>query len=131
MNSFQSLSLREEQIGRAIVNAAFRVHKELGPGLLEKVYETCLAYELRKDGYFVERQLSVPILYDDMLFDEGFRLDMRVEQLVIVETKAVEEIRSVWMFQVLTHLKLMDLRLGYLINFNVPVIRDGIKRYIR
>ena len=128
--SYSKLSELEEEIGRAIVNAAFKVHSELGPGLLEKVYEVCLTHELRKAGYGVARQVEIPIQYDGITFEEGLRLDLLVENKVIVETKALDQVNPVWQAQVLSHLKLTGLRLGYLINFNVPLIKDGIKRII-
>ncbi|MFN5169147.1 MAG: GxxExxY protein [Cyclobacteriaceae bacterium] len=127
---FEKLSELEEETGKAIVNAAFKVHFELGPGLLEKVYEVCLSHELRKSGLLVARQLDIPIQYDGIVFDEGLRLDMLVENLVIVEIKAVDLVNPVWQAQVLSHLKLTKRRLGYLINFNVPKIKDGIQRII-
>ena len=127
---FDKLSDAEEEIGKAIVNAAFMVHSKLGPGLLEKVYEVCLAHELRKAGYLVARQVDIPIQYDGIIFDEGLRLDLLIESKVIVEIKAVDEVNAVWQAQVLSHLKLTSLRLGYLINFNVPLIKNGIKRII-
>jgi GxxExxY protein len=113
------LNNQTEEIGKAIVNAAFKVHKELGPGLLEKVYEICLAHELTKAGYHVARQLDIPI-----------RLDLLVDNLVIAEIKAVDIINPVWESQIISHLKLTHKELGYLINFNVPLIKDGIKRFI-
>ena len=128
--NFEKLSEDIEVIGKAIVNAAYKVHKELGPGLLEKVYEVCLAHELRKAGYTVARQIDIPITYDGIVFDEGLRLDILVENKVIVEVKAVDQVNPVWQAQILSHLKLLNLRLGYLIKFNVPVIKDGIKRII-
>lgn len=124
------LDSRTEEIGKAIVNAAFKVHKELGPGLLEKVYEICLAHELRKLGYEVVRQLNIPVVYDGLTFEEGFMLDLMVENLVIAEIKAVEVVNPVWDAQIISHLKLMNKELGYLINFNVPLIKNGIKRFI-
>jgi GxxExxY protein len=124
------LNNQTEEIGKAIVNAAFKVHKELGPGLLEKVYEICLAHELTKAGYHVARQLDIPIVYDGITFDEGLRLDLLVENLVIAEIKAVDIINPVWESQIISHLKLTHKELGYLINFNVPLIKDGIKRFI-
>lgn len=127
---FEKLTDQEEAIGRAIVNAAFKVHAELGPGLLEKVYEVCITHELRKSGLIVVRQLDVPIQYDGIVFDEGLRLDLLVENLVIVEIKAVELVNPVWQAQVLSHLKLTKKRLGFLINFNVPKIKEGIQRLI-
>ena len=127
---FKKLTLQEEDIGKAIVGAAFKIHKELGPGLLEKVYEVCLAHELRKNGFQVVRQIDIPIQYDGITFDEGLRLDILVENKIIVEVKAIEQVNPVWQAQVLSHLKLTGLRLGYLINFNVPLMKDGIKRFI-
>jgi GxxExxY protein len=127
---FSKISEQEELIGKAVVNAAFKVHSELGPGLLEKVYEVCLTHELRKSGHLVERQIDISIQYDGITFDEGLRLDILVDNKVIVEIKAVDQVNPVWQAQVLSHLKLTGLRLGYLINFNVPLIKEGIKRII-
>ncbi len=93
---FAKLTDREEEIGKAVIEAALRVHKELGPGLLEKVYEVCLSHELRKVGCSVDRQVQVPIKYDGITFDEGFRLDLLIEGKVIIEIKAVDEINPVW-----------------------------------
>ena len=121
---------QEEQIGKAVVNSCIKIHKALGPGLLEKVYEVCLAHELRKAGYQVGRQLDIPITYDGITFDEGLRLDLLVEDRVIVELKAVELVNPVWEAQVISHLKLTGKRLGYLVNFNVPLMKNGIRRYI-
>lgn len=128
--NFERLSQEQEAIGQDIVNAAFKVHNELGPGLLEKVYEVCLTHELRKSGHTVARQIDIPIKYDGIVFDEGLRLDILVDSLVIIEVKAVDIVNPVWQAQVLSHLKLTGLRLGYLINFNVPKIKEGIKRMI-
>jgi len=123
------LSEQEEEIGKAIVNAAFKIHKELGPGLLEKVYEVCLAHELRKLGYKVDRQIFVPIIYDNLVFDEGLRLDLLVNDLIIIELKAIENANPVWEAQIISHLKLTKRNLGFLINFNVPMIKQGIRRF--
>ena len=128
--TFDTLSPQQEIIGKHIVNAAYSVHCELGPGLLEKVYEACLAHELRKAGHAVARQLDIPIQYDGIVFNEGLRLDILVNDSVIVEVKAVDLVNPVWHAQVLSHLKLTGRRLGYLSNFNVPVIRQGINRII-
>jgi GxxExxY protein len=128
--NFPKLSEQEEMIGKAVVNAAYKVHLQLGPGLLERVYEVCLAHELRKNTLLVARQVDIPIQYDGITFDEGLRLDILVENLVIVEVKAVDLVNPVWQAQVLSHLKLTNRRLGYLINFNVPKIKEGIKRII-
>ena len=119
-----------EAIGKVVVNSAFKVHKELGPGLLEKVYEVCLAHEIRKAGYEVVRQLDIPISYDGIIFEEGLRLDLLVADKVIVELKAVELVNPVWEAQIISHLKLTKRNLGYLINFNVPLIKQGIRRFI-
>lgn len=96
---FDKLSEQEEAIGKAVVNAAYRVHKELGPGLLEKIYEVCLSHELRKAGFEVERQLSMPIRYDGLKFEEALRLDILVDDLVIIECKAVETVNPLWRAQ--------------------------------
>lgn len=120
----------EERVGKAIVNAAYKVHKQFGPGLLEKIYESCLAYELRKEEFVVDRQVDIKFVYDGIEFDEGLRIDLLVEDCVIVELKAVEEINPVWQAQIISHLKLTKKRLGYLINFNVPLIKNGIKRFV-
>jgi GxxExxY protein len=124
------LSHDEENVGKQVVNAAYKVHKGLGPGLLEKVYEVCLCHELRKSGLKVERQLDIPIVYDGIKFEEGLRLDLLVENKVIIELKAVDIVNPVWEAQVISHLMLTGKRLGYLINFNVPLIKDGIRRYV-
>lgn len=128
--NYSPIGPEEEVIGKAIVNAAYTVHKALGPGLLEKVYEVCFCHVLTKNGFFVKRQLTIPIVFDTILFDEGLRLDVMVNDLVICELKALETVNPVWEAQILSHLKLTGKRLGYLINFNVPLIKDGIKRLV-
>ena len=128
--TFEALSEREESIAKKIVDAAYNVHKNLGPGLLEKVYETCFCHELSKRGLKFRRQVDVPIVYDGVVFDDGLRLDVFVEELIICELKAVDEINPVWEAQILSYLKLANKRLGLLINFNVPLIKKGIKRII-
>ena len=127
---FQPLSDKEERIGKDIVNAAYKVHNNLGPGLLEKIYEICLTHELQKLGYDVKRQIDLPINYDGIIFDEGLRIDILVENQVICEIKAVDQVNTVWEAQILSHLKLSNIRLCYLINFNVSLIKNGIKRII-
>ena len=121
---------RTEEIAKIIVNSAYRVHKELGPGLLERVYEVCLAHEISKVGLNVKRQIDIPIVYDGIEFSEGLRLDLLVEDCIIVEIKAVETINPVWQAQIISHLKLLNKEIGFLINFNVPLIKSGIKRFI-
>ena len=128
--TFKPLSAREESIAKKIVDAAFTVHKKLGPGLLEKVYEVCFCHELSKRGLKHQRQVDIPIVYDEIVFNEGLRLDVFVEELIICELKAVDEMNPVWEAQVLSHLKLTNKRLGFLINFNVSIIKEGIKRII-
>ena len=113
-----------------VIDSAFAIHKALGPGLLESVYEICLTHELKKKEFKVERQVEVPIYYDGLKFDAGFRIDLLVDDHLIVELKAVEVVLPVYEAQLLTYLKLCGKRLGLLINFNVPVLKDGIKRII-
>ena len=122
--------MTENEIAKIIVDTAFLVHKRLGPGLLESVYETVLAYELKKRGLKVISQTSVAIVYDDIKFDEGFRADLIVEEKVIVELKSVEKVIPVHKKQLLTYLRLADKRLGLLINFGSELIRDGISRVV-
>ena len=120
----------EEALGKKIIDAAFTVHKALGPGLLEKIYEACFCHELAKRGLKYARQVDIPIVYDSLTFDEGLRLDVLVEDLIICELKAVDEMNSVWEAQLLSHLKLTGKRLGFLINFNVPLFKKGIQRMV-
>jgi len=127
---FKLLSEREEKIATKIVDAAFQVHKVLGPGLLERVYEVCFCHELSKRDLKYQRQVDLPIKYDGILFDEGLRLDVLVEELIICELKAVDQMNPVWKAQLISHLKLTDRRLGFLINFNVPLLKNGIERII-
>jgi GxxExxY protein len=128
--SFLPISFEEEMVGKAVVNAAYMVHKQLGSGLLEKVYEVCLCHVLTKNGFCVKRQLEVPIVFEGIILNEGLRLDVMVNELVICELKALETVNPVWEAQILSHLKLSKKRLGYLINFNVPLIKDGIRRFV-
>jgi GxxExxY protein len=111
------IELHENEIAKIIVDAALRVHMELGPGLLESVYEVVLTHELRKRGLICDRQVPVPIIYDSIRFKEGFRIDIMVQNKVLIELKSVEETAPVHRKQVLTYLRLMDKRLGLLINF--------------
>lgn len=117
-------------ISGKVVEAAFAVHSALGPGLLEGVYEICLFHELQKRGLKVEKQVSLPVVYDGLSLEEGLRLDMLVEDNLVLELKAVEEILPVHLAQLMTYLKLSGRRLGLLINFNVARIKDGIKRLV-
>ncbi|MGH7801869.1 MAG: GxxExxY protein [Thermodesulfobacteriota bacterium] len=124
------MSKREELVAQKIVDAAYIVHKTLGPGLLEKVYEVCFCHELSKRGITYKRQVDIPIVHDGIVFQDGLRIDVLVEGLIIYELKAVVEINPVCEAQVLSHLKLTGKRLGFLINFNVSIVKDGIKRII-
>ena len=118
----------EDEIAREIVDAAFKVHTRLGPGLLESVYQAVLAYELERRGLRVRREVPIGVVYDDLRFDVGFRADLLVNDLVIVELKSVEQVAPVHKKQALTYVKLANLRLGLLINFGAPRIKDGITR---
>jgi GxxExxY protein len=122
--------MSENAVAQQIVDAADRVHTTLGPGLLESVYETALAYELEKRGLRISRQLVIPVVYEAVRIHTGFHADLLVEYTVIVEIKALESIAPVHKKQLLTYLKLADKRLGLLINFNVALIRDGITRIV-
>jgi len=120
----------EEEIGHAIIGAAIKVHSVVGPGLLESAYETCLLYELEKQGLTVRRQLSIPIRYEDLTIDNGYRVDLLVGEQVLVELKAVEAILPVHRGQLLSYLRLGGFKLGYLLNFHVARMRDGIVRIV-
>jgi len=122
--------MTENEIAKIIVDAAFQIHKRLGPGLLESVYEVILAHALDRRGLKVDRQVPVPIAFDGIKFDEGFRADLIVEDKVIIELKSVENIAPVHKKQLLTYLRLTDKRLGLLINFGSELIRDGISRVV-
>lgn len=122
--------METNEISGAIIEAAMRVHTSLGPGLLESAYEICLLHELRKRNFKVKSQMSLPIMYDGIKIDVGYRLDLIVEDAVIVELKAVERILPIHQAQLLSYLKLSGRKLGLLINFNVIHLRDGIKRVV-
>jgi GxxExxY protein len=124
------LSEREEWVAKEVVDCAFKVHKQLGPGLLEKVYEVCFCHELTKKTIPFTRQIDIPIVYDNLVFNEGLRLDVLVDKMIICELKAVDVVNPVWEAQIISHLKLTGKRIGFLINFNVPIIKSGIKRFI-
>ena len=123
--------MSEEALCKEIVDCAYRVHKESGPGLLEKVYEACFCHELSKKGISYKRQVKIPIFYDGLYFDEGLQIDVLVEDRIICELKAVDTVNPVWVAQILSHLKMMQHNIGFLINFNVPLIKQGIRRYCR
>ena len=128
--NFELLTQKEESIAQKIVDAAYTVHKILGPVLLERIYEVCFCHEPSKRKLRFQRQVDIPIRHDGMIFDEGLRLDVLVEELVICELKAVDKMNPVWKAQLLSHLRLTGTRLGFLINFNVPLIKAGINRII-
>jgi GxxExxY protein len=127
---FKALTEQEETLGKQVVDIAINIHKQLGPGLLESVYEKCFCYELGQRQIGFLRQKETPILYNDLKIDDGLRLDLLVEDLVIIELKAQENYHPVWEAQLLSYLKLTSKRLGFLINFHVPLMKDGIKRII-
>ncbi|MEM8953814.1 MAG: GxxExxY protein [Verrucomicrobiota bacterium] len=120
--------MNENELGKIIVDCVFKVHTTLGPGLLESVYEIALAHELTKRSLTAERQCAVPITYDDTTFDQGFRADIIVNDLAIIEIKSIEKVNPVHKKQLLTYLKLTNKRLGFLINFNSALIKNGITR---
>jgi len=128
--SFPLVDPETERTGKLVMDAAYRVHTALGPGLLESVYGTCMVYDLRKNGAKVLTQVDVPVVYQDITLESGYRLDLLVDDCVIVELKAVEQMIPVYHAQVITYLKLLKLRLGYLINFNVPHLKGNIERII-
>jgi GxxExxY protein len=119
-----------ERIASIVVDAIFKVHSSLGPGLLESIYTICLAYELGKRGLKVEREVKLPIIYDGVRLEAGLRLDLVVESCIVIESKSVEKLLPVFDAQLLTYLKLTGYSLGFLVNFNVALIKDGIKRVI-
>ena len=119
-----------EDLGNAIIGAAIRVHRALGPGLLESAYQKCLAYELQKGGLRVECELALPVLYETVHIDAGYRIDMLIENLIIIENKTVEHVLPIHEAQLLTYLKMKGCHIGYLFNWNVPVLKDGIKRMV-
>jgi GxxExxY protein len=119
-----------EAIFKQILDCSFKVHTALGPGLLESAYEECLRFELAKTGLLVEKQKPMPLVYEDVKLDVGYRIDLLVENLVVVEIKSVEAINEVHLAQILTYQKLSGCKLGLLINFNVKRLKDGIKRVI-
>jgi len=122
--------MKENEITEKIIKAAMKVHTVLGPGLLESAYQECLFYELQKSGLKVEKEKALPISYDGVKLDCGYRLDLFVEDLVIVELKSIDSFKDIHLAQTLTYLKLADRRLGLMINFNVEKLKYGIKRVV-
>ena len=120
--------MSENEITEQVIGLAIQIHRALGPGLLESAYEACLYYKVLKAGLYAERQKPVPLIYEEVKLDCGYRADLVVERKVVIEIKAVEALNEIHLMQTLTHIKLLDLRLGLLINFNVPKLPDGIRR---
>jgi GxxExxY protein len=122
--------MEENEIGTIVLDIAFQVHRDLGPGLLETVYEVVLAHELRRQGLRVQRQVPIPIKYGNLRFDEGFRADIVVEQMLILELKCAERLNSAHKKQLLTYLRLTGIKLGYLLNFSAELMKDGVIRVV-
>lgn len=129
-NKYQPLTERENQLAKIVVDISFQLHKVLGPGLLESVYEKCFCYELEQRSIPYLRQKKVSIIYNDLLIEDGLRLDLLVDDLLIIELKAQENYHPVWDAQLLSYLKLTNKRIGYIINFHVPLMKDGFKRLV-
>ena len=128
---FEPVSREVDAVARRFVDACFAVHSALGPGLLESVYEACLEHELQKRGMQIQRQVEFPVLYRGLHIDAGLKIDLLVENCIVIELKAVEGILPVHKAQLMTYLKLTGHRLGFLINFNVPLIHQGISRFVK
>lgn len=122
--------MTEQEISKLVFDSALKVHKMLGPGLLESAYEECLFYELKKSNLKVEKQKALPLVYEEVKLDIGYRIDIIIEDKFIVEIKAVESLNEVHLAQLLTYLKLTNCKLGLLINFNVKLLKDGVRRVI-
>ena len=122
--------MKIEEVGKQIVDSAIQVHRTLGPGLLESAYQACLTHELRKRGLHVACEVLQPLQYDGIQIDAGYRLDMLVENMIIIENKTVDTLLPIHKAQLITYLRLRDCRLGYLINWHVPMVKDGIKRIV-
>ena len=127
---FQPIPADVERIGKVVLNAAFKVHSTLGPGLLESVYQVAMKHTLEKSGVNVKTDVKLPIMFEGIKLDSGLQLDLLVEKCVIVELKSVERMNQLYQKQLLTYLRLSRIRLGFLINFNVPYLKDGIKRMV-
>ena len=122
--------MTENEITDKIIGCAIKVHRKLGPGLLESAYETCLAYELSCCELLTEKQKALPLIYEDIKLECGYRIDLLIEKKVIVEVKSVEALNDIHLAQILTYLKLSDCKLGLLINFNVVKVKDGIRKVV-
>jgi GxxExxY protein len=126
----EAISASAEAAGKLVIDAGLKVHRALGPGLLESAYELCLAHELQSRGVAVRRQVSLPVLFDGVKLDAGYRLDLLVEEQVVVEVKSVESLAPLHEAQLLTYLKLSQFRLGFLMNFNVQLFKQGLRRLV-
>lgn len=124
------MQMETNEITNKIIGCAIKVHKVLGPGLLESAYQTCLYYELVKSGLHVEKEKALPLVYEEVKLDCGYRMDFLIEHRVVVEVKSVESLTDIHLAQVLTYLKLSENRFGLLINFNVVKLKDGVKRVV-
>ena len=122
--------MNENDIAKVVFKSSLRVHKNLGPGLLESAYQECLIYEIEKEGLLVEKQKPLPLIYDNIKLDLGYRIDLMIEQKFIIELKSVETLNEIHLAQILTYLKLSNCKLGFLINFNVTLLKQGVKRVI-
>jgi GxxExxY protein len=122
--------MTENELSRIVVEASLKIHRSLGPGLLESAYEECLFYELKQRGLFVEKQKPLPLIYEEVILEVGYRVDLLVESKLVVEVKSVDALHDIHLAQILTYLKLTNCKLGMLINFNVPLIKSGIKRVV-
>lgn len=123
-------SISENEISKIVYDSGYLVHKTLGPGLLESAYEECMLYELKKEGLLVEKQKPMPLIYDQIKMDVGYRLDLHIENKFIVEVKSVEALNDIHLAQILTYLRLSNCKLGMLINFNTLYFKNGVKRVI-
>ena len=122
--------MTEDELSNITIGCSIKIHKTLGPGLLESAYHECLYYELTKQGLFVEKQKSLPLVYEQVKLECGYRVDLFIENKLIVEIKAIDSLRPIHLAQILTYLRLSNCKLGLLINFNVPLLKNGIKRVI-
>jgi len=122
--------MSENDLAKIVFNSGLKIHKILGPGLLESAYEECLYYELLKQNINVEKQKALPLIYEDVKLDAGYRIDLKIENKLIIEIKSVDALNDLHMAQILTYLKLSDCKLGLLINFNTVLFKDGVKRVI-
>ena len=122
--------ITEEEISKIVFESALKVHKDLGPGLLESAYEECLFYELKKTNLKIEKQKPLPLIYEEVKLEIGYRIDIIIENKFIIEVKSVEALNDVHLAQLLTYLKLSECKLGLLINFNVKLLKDGVRRVI-